>query len=853
MNTPAASIAALGQIPYELDHPGWVGYLRGFLAPLGDWRPDEFDADRWLFTGNPDNPRTTSERCRVLACDTIVSSRCLCGICRRALTGSDLDETTFIATHQPPATRQRLTELCDVSRGERRCQRRRASNQTGLCHAHTNQWNRRGRHLGLTGRQWSAQVARPLPGREACLVSDCCDDSKLAVQVCGLHVAAWRRSQHGLADDNRLTLEQWAAQQPPRHLQVHQFSLAELSPTPRWELLYALQQRDAQGQRLDPMAVKGLAKALRGIDALATTPYREVQRRLNKAPNVRAYANMLTRIVQLRFEAFRGIEHTDKDVWDCLALDLQAPRMGRRPNLSSVDFTPLSQQWLRDAAKEWVRTFHPDSTKLKRTMQACTLASQALSRRPGGGHQPHDLRFPDMTAVFEAIKGATQSNGQRYDARYRRGLWAGFHAVIDLGRSTEILADLSGTFSRHSNHSMGHEEANEDEIGKAIPETVISQLDAHLDLLEAGRTYGHIWSIADTTTMFRTAYQVLRDTGRRPGEVVSLRVDCLEADGDHYALVYDNHKKHRLRRRLPIASDTANVIQQWQRHHTNLALPTSSKRWLFPACNESTGPGHLTTIRLSTALRRWVTAIPELHSDLPGPEGTPLPFDRTLIYAYAFRHSYAQRHADAGVAVEVLRELMDHRSTEVTQGYYKVGLNRKRQAIAVMSRYVHERTTATTNAVTTHTEPGRGPGLSTRAAASYELRSVAVPFGNCIEPSNVKAGGKQCPIRFQCAGCGFYRPDPSYLPVIEEHVNALRADRETALAMDVDDFVVRNLADQAAAFAEIAASMRQRLQALPDAERAEVEQASSVLRKMRASRDLSDGHTLLPLTVKSHR
>jgi len=150
-----------------------------------------------------------------------------------------------------------------------------------------------------------------------------------------------------------------------------------------------------------------------------------------------------------------------------------------------------------------------------------------------------------------------------------------------------------------------------------------------------------------------------------------------------------------------------------------------------------------------------------------------------------------------------------------------------------MSRYVHDRT-----------------GTSRSASpAGYELKSVAVPFGNCIEPANVKAGGRGCPIRFQCAGCGFYRPDPSYLPAIEEHINALRADRETALAMDIDDFVVRNLTDQADAFTTVATTMRATLATLPGHERADVEQASSVLRKLRASRDLAGGRRLLPLTV----
>jgi hypothetical protein len=175
------------------------------------------------------------------------------------------------------------------------------------------------------------------------------------------------------------------------------------------------------------------------------------------------------------------------------------------------------------------------------------------------------------------------------------------------------------------------------------------------------------------------------------------------------------------------------------------------------------------------------------------------------------------------VAVEILKELMDHRDLSVTQSYYTVSLKRKREAIQIMSRYVHDRTGAL--------RPASG------SAARYELTSVAVPFGTCIEPANVKAGGKQCPIRFQCAGGGFYRPDPSYLPAIEEHINALKADRETAIAMATDAFVVRNLADQTTAFTQVAQAMRSKLEELRWDERAEVEQAAAVLRTMRASRN----------------
>ncbi|MFJ2258597.1 DUF6262 family protein [Streptomyces sp. NPDC087844] len=112
------------------------------------------------------------------------------------------------------------------------------------------------------------------------------------------------------------------------------------------------------------------------------------------------------------------------------------------------------------------------------------------------------------------------------------------------------------------------------------------------------------------------------------------------------------------------------------------------------------------------------------------------------------------------------------------------------------------------------------------SSTAYEMRSVAVAFGNCIEPTNVKAGGKACPIRFQCAGCGSYRPDPSYLPAVEEHIRALKADRELAAAMGAADFVIRNLDDQVTAFQGVGESQKEKLASMPDEMRDEVEEAS---------------------------
>ncbi|MGW2104740.1 hypothetical protein ACWCPX_45270 [Streptomyces olivaceoviridis] len=63
--------------------------------------------------------------------------------------------------------------------------------------------------------------------------------------------------------------------------------------------------------------------------------------------------------------------------------------------------------------------------------------------------------------------------------------------------------------------------------------------------------------------------------------------------------------------------------------------------------------------------REWVEKLPDFVLD----DGTV--FDKEKIFPYAYRHSFDQRHADAGIPVDVLAELMDHDSLESTRSYYR--------------------------------------------------------------------------------------------------------------------------------------------------------------------------------------
>jgi len=165
-------------------------------------------------------------------------------------------------------------------------------------------------------------------------------------------------------------------------------------------------------------------------------------------------------------------------------------------------------------------------------------------------------------------------------------------------------------------------------------------------------------------------------------EVASLRTHCLSRDTAGPVLIYDNHKARRPGRRLPILQSTADAINDWV--DVRSTILASSQEYLFPGT--AIVEKHLSSNSLSSAIRTWVRGLETLTSDEIDANGDPLPFDRSKIHPYAFRHSYAQRHADNGTPVDVLRQLMDHRSIQTTGGYYTITADRKRSAIETSRR-----------------------------------------------------------------------------------------------------------------------------------------------------------------------
>ncbi|MFF8392026.1 hypothetical protein [Streptomyces sp. NPDC016172] len=351
-----------------------------------------------------------------------------------------------------------------------------------------------------------------------CVIARCEQERSGLKALCSYHVAKHRRD----APDE--PVEEWTPQQTP-FLRARQFSLIPFPPVMRWEMLYALQQRDSRGGKIDPTLVRMLAGLLGDRPHLLGADRSELMALVHTktCTGASAHTNEIYRAVHVGYEEMRGIKPTDKLVWHLPSI--KAPsrksKTGRaRSTHGELDFTAITQPWLRDLTLEWARHIDPSLEVLRDTFRAAVLVSGALNQRPGGAMDPARLTAADMDAAVDAVRRARRKDGEIFTRNSARSMAHKLFALLDFGRRTGLMADVPTAFARHHRrHSIGHDD--EDENGKAIPEPVIAQLDAHLETLGAGIPYGRLTD-DEVRHMLRTAYALLRDTGRRPREICSL-------------------------------------------------------------------------------------------------------------------------------------------------------------------------------------------------------------------------------------------------------------------------------------------------------------------------------------------
>lgn len=727
-----------------------------FAATVG------FDLETRVILFPQDHPTLGWSICVVPGCGKRRSSASgVCATCHARWKRAEEPDFADFITVPKEFERQPGVRRCRVPE----CERPWKSRSAQLCLAHAVQR----RNLRIA---FDAFLARPDVSPHAslgpCRAASCTRERADRGNYCLAHYNHWRKARGA---DPTLD-EQWWQKTAPSLAEDNRISLRGLPTRVVVEFVYGLQQRCAAGVKTKFNTLRPMLDLARRTEASSLS---ELDPRALTKTNG-SLCNELVRHVSRLVMTPESERHRDQ--WDLAAFGYPG----------GIRFTDISQHWLREATKAWAFDNLPRrrgggiAGSVQSNIAGIARLSESLRlQRADHGEDLLALSRQDITAFCNRLaylEGQGEISAglrlrQSYDARHLLNRMR----TLGLARPGQPLHGLPDEFAL-TREDMP-DEPDDRQAGRDLPVEVIRQVCAHLDQLDHTRCGAEI----------RTAIELLIDTGRRPVEITNLAWDCLSVDADGKpVLVYDNHKAHRLGRRLPIAAATATVITD-QQHRVRERFPDAPLAELALLPSPVRNPHGHRSISVDWASgrhRAFVDSLPEfLVPTVVETGGKPatktLPFDKSRVFLYAYRHTYAQRHADAGIRADVLRDLMDHHDLSTTQQYYRVGEKRRREAIDPVTTMQFDRHG---NRIWREAE-----ALLDSEHARRAVGEVAVPYGVCTEPGNVAAGGNDCPVRFRCVGCGHFRTDVSYLPDLEAYLADLLRNRERLLSsLDADDW-----------------------------------------------------------------
>ncbi|WP_326720424.1 site-specific integrase [Streptomyces sp. NBC_00243] len=720
-----------------------------------------WDAAVRVVTFPRSHPLLGSPICPVTGCGKMAYTpreRGLCRGCEQRMKQSGKSREEFVATTKH-SWRSIGTSPCLVPE----CARPRRTVRQALCDAHCFQ-QQKIHHLSVEDFLRLPGLV-PLDSLGPCAVASCYRDRSNA-DYCPPH----RQARNIARRTGKLHDEDFWRLTAPAVVEHGAVSLRGLPDRVVAEFLYGLQQRNTEGikqkdQELRPFVDTVRAQQLASIGDIDLGTLRQTTRRLPTG-----FLRHLAR--------FGSSPETEqhKDSWNGAVFGVPG----------SLHFGKISQRWLRDAARKWAlddlprRRGRDPLPPVQRQINSLAMLSKSLRlNRNDQGSNPQLLGRDDIVLflnrlLFLHLQGDISALHRCVDARDVRRLLNRMR-TLGLTQPGQPMHGLPDAFALREEDVP--EYAEDDEAGHDLPDEVMRQLCEHLDQLDS-RSH----------RISRTVVELLMDTGRRPSEICRLPWDCLQRDGDGKpVLIYDNTKAHRKARRLPISEVTAGVIVG-QQELTRARFPTTPIQRLALLPTPMTNPDGtkpITSEWITQLHRTWVDSMPEfLVPAVVEVEGRRvakmLPFDKAKIYPYAYRHTYAQRHADANVPPDALRVLMDHLRLNTTQRYYRVSDKRRREAVDRVTAMQFDR---------------RGNRVWRQAKTLLEseharraVGEVQVPYGLCTEPANVAAGGHDCPVRFRCVGCEHFRTDVSYLPDLEAYLADLLRGRERLAAFAADSW-----------------------------------------------------------------
>lgn len=787
----------------------WADFLKARISM--DWRPGEFDFERLLFVPDVHNPDNTIGICPREGCGVHLTRGNLCPACRTQFRTSESGLPVEEWLRQVgPRVRATYRTGCDVQG----CARTHATN--GLCTAHNvalDRWRRAGGRGGVQA--WVAERAPvPLDRLAECRLG--CGKEVSYEGLCRGHESTYRKWAHGVGRGGVRTVQRWVETQVEPFYDDQKTTYAALSATPfgllpeplRWELLYAVQQRERTGRHLNPLLLRSayLAHRRAGTETVVGMAGLGVTTTSTRGALFREWQ----RLIDDAYREWSGEDDRDPKIIYLRDLTLK-PSVHTRGHDNKVDLRTVQQDWILAAFKAWATESPRGYEQVKKMAATWIVAASVLDLR---GTPVSALGAQDMDAIVGAIRGRWAS--EKAQQRHQKFL----KELLAFARSREQFEDTWGTIparftvdpTRHRPNGETTPSDGGDEPFRFVPQPIIEHLMSNLHMLVRTNQYTGEYD-PYLTAMSRAILFVHERCGRRTTETIKLAEDCISYDdeGAPYLEWVRGKPPYTKGKRLPIHQETHDAIREWQAIKRERGV---ASQWLFPKTGlNSTVDTHWNHSYLNRILDMFIATVKErapFVGPVEGLEGNLVHFDLDSLDPYSFRHAFAQRFADATDAEgrpttppDVLQSLMGHKSFETTMAYYEVSTRRRKQAL---------------NAVPPRRLNMLGEAVSVDRERDGFTR-VAVTLGHCSEPQNVAQHGHGCMVNHACESCPFFLVDPLEREGMDAKRHALRVQLERARAVNARQHLLDHYEARIKDCTTIIDGIDAYIEGLPDRER----------------------------------
>ena len=660
----------------------------------------------------PDNPvlGLHGPMCRVVDCGRKrQSTHGWCDVHLRDWQASGIDAEEFASVADPkPYQRREFAGGCGVVG----CANR--ADSMGWCANHYSKWNWRGRPEDF------ATQAPPAPPTPDCAVIHCERPVAAATaELCRPHRDEWDTAGH--PDLGRFAIEARYSGPGGSYL------LYGLPPLITLELQCTLQRvTDRAHGRLPSSPFNRATDALRrhatNVVSLLDKP---LDHWLGLIPDGRPASVLRYAYDQLQLVADDGDDEWAKDRWDLRRLGLHGPQTGRE-----FRFDEISQPWLREAAKRWVRH------NLSRNLAVGTVRHHVLAARQFSAYLAQANAAPDSgaqltRALLEGFLAWMVRDIPQPRTRNRR--ISAIKTFIESCRRFDwVPIPPTACFYLDDFNQV------DDAAPRALSEHVMAQLEAdhNLALLPDDGTRG--------------AVVVLMRTGIRVGDLIRLPLEPITYDPARAPYLQFHMHKLRKDHRIPLDQRTTEVIRD-QQDKVCQRWPQASP-WLFPGLRgNASGTRHFAYATVANRLDAWVKAcrVVDEHGQ------------QMRITPHQFRHTLGTRMINDGVAQHVVQRLYGHESPQMTAVYARLTDQTLR---AEFDQWCTKRVDIA-GRVVVHDPGDEAAWLKERLARAKQT----LPNGYCGRPLQ-----QTCPHPNACLTCPDFLTDGQFLPGHRDQLDRTR-------------------------------------------------------------------------------